>query len=1070
MENNETPNRGISPEPNANTSSNSPSIDALKPSVKNTHLLPTERIASKPTGFQRFFSKKTFLALFLLATLLGAVTGLEISYQYGLTYDAQAVKQLADYKPSLVTQVIADDGKTVIGEFSLERRMPLSYDEIPLKMRQAVMAIEDARFKSHWGIDPIGIARAGWRNFQAGSTIEGGSTLTQQLAKMLFLSPEKSLTRKMKEALLALQIERQFTKQQIMEFYCNQIFLGGGSYGIEAGAQYYFGKSVKDLELEDMALLAGLPKAPSAYSPTRDINRAKARRNLVLDNMAEEGFISRAEADTAKSKPIKLNVYARIGNNNSPYGYFVEEVRQYLEESYGTRVAHTSGMKVYTTLNADAQRHAMQAVRRGLHDYSRRHPSSNKEIKFYNVITSENVKNLDNYKHSDWDQEITEKMYLQGLVMNVDDKVAKIKFGEYQTILTSKDVATLKQPLNKILKKGDLAICNIKKVDQEKKELTVSLEQLPQVAGAFICIEAATGEIKAMVGGYDFNLSKFNNATQGNRQTGSSFKPFIYAAALEDGWLADEYISDAPVSYGTWSPHNYDGSYMGSITLRKAIAQSRNIPAVKLLESVGIQKGAEVVKRFGVTNPMAPYLPSALGATEVPLIEMVAAYTAFPNQGSRAKAYYVKRITDPYGRLLEEKSPELVPVISPYVAGTMASLMQGVVEAGTAKRIKSEKEAKLNERQIAGKTGTVNDFTDAWFIGYTPSLVAGFWIGYQGEKKSLGKGETGGSAALPVWIDFMKYYLKDTEIEKFPEIPEPDETLKTVQEKRYKEKLETYLAAKATTYDSSIPLPDILMSEDGTPPVRAKALPTPPLPPGYDPENSSDSKESAHSSKLPSAKDAGKIPTKPTVTDVEYPVKPPSLNSGKSSTKPGEKPSKNSTPKPIASTPSTVKPTTTVGAKPTTTAKPTPATTSKSTTAAPSPSKSNVPTPSTNKPTNSSGLPKVSSVNDTDLPGTSRPRVVRATPSPTSNSASKPITNSTIKSANTTKPASTTTSKPIANSSTNKPQPTKANSVVKPASSTTKPSSAAKPTSSGTSTKNSSQTSSVKDKKTNKPN
>lgn len=870
MENNQDPN---SQTPNFGDQNKKTSTPNLLNKTHNSVPLPTERIAGKPTKFQRFFSKRTVLALFLLAIALGVVTGLEISYQFGLTYDAQAVKQLADYKPSLVTQVIADDGETVIGEFSLERRMPLSYDEIPVKMRQAVMAIEDARFEHHWGIDPIGIARATWRNFLAGSTVEGGSTLTQQLAKMLFLSPEKSLTRKAKEALLALQIEKQFTKQQIMEFYCNQIFLGGGSYGIEAGAQYYFGKSVKDLDLEEMALLAGLPKAPSAYSPTRDINRAKARRNLVLDNMAEEGFISRAEANEAKAKPIKLNTNSRANNNNSTYGYFVEEVRQYLEESYGTRVAHTSGMKVYTTLNAEAQRHAVQAVRTGLHDYDHRHP--NWRGKYYNVIANENIKNLDLYKHADWDQEITEKMYLQGLVMEVNDKAAQIKFGDYHAVLTPKEVTLTKLPLTQILKRGDLAICYIKKVVPEKKELLVNLEQLPQVAGGFVCIEAATGDIKAMVGGYDFNLSKFNNVTQGNRQTGSSFKPFIYSAALEDGWLADEYISDTPVSYGDWSPHNYDASYMGSITLRKALAQSRNIPAVKLLASVGIQKGAETVKRFGITNPMAPYLPSALGATEVPLIEMVGAYSTFPNLGSRVKPHYIKRITDPNGKLLEERQPEIVPVTSPYVAATMIELMQGVVESGTAKKIKSITEAQLNQRPIAGKTGTVNDFTDAWFIGYTPSLVAGFWIGYQGEKKSLGRGETGGHAALPVWIDFMKYYLKDTEIEEFPETPEPDEKIKDVQEERYKEKLEAYLAAKGQQFDGSVPLPEILMSDDATPSLGGKVLPPPPLPPGYDPEDSpQDNKVSGHADKIPSSKNAGKMSTKATSANEENIIKP----------------------------------------------------------------------------------------------------------------------------------------------------------------------------------------------------
>lgn len=900
-------------------STNLPTNNNQSPKVVKTNTLLTEKLPSKPTFLQRFFSKWTLLALFLTSIILGTLTGLELSYQYGLTYDAQAVKQLSDYKPSLVTQVIADDGKTVIGEFSLERRMPISYDEIPLKMRQAIMAIEDARFEHHWGIDPIGIGRAGWRNFQAGSTVEGGSTLTQQLAKMLFLSPEKSVTRKIKEALLALQIERQFTKQQIMEFYCNQIFLGGGSYGIEAGALYYFGKSVKDLELEEMALLAGLPKAPSAYSPTRDMNRAKMRRNLVIDNMVAEGFISKDEAEKAKKTPIKLNVYSRTGNNNSPYGYFVEEVRQYLEESYGTRVAHTSGMKVYTTVDAQAQLQAVQAVRKGLHDYDRRHPKW--RGKFHNVIENENVKDLSKYKHSDWDQEIKEKMYLQGLVMEVNDKLAQIKVGDYKATITPKEVTGTKDPLNKVFKKGDLAICYIKKIDPEKKELTVTIEQLPQVAGAFICIEAATGEIKAMVGGYDFNLSKFNNATQGNRQTGSSFKPFIYAAALEDGWLADEYVIDSPVSYGDWSPRNYDGSFMGAISLKKAMAQSRNIPAVKLLQSVGIQKGAEVVKRFGITNPMAPYLPSALGATEVPLIEMVAAYSAFPNLGSRSKPHYIKRITDRNGKLIEEEKPQLTPVLSPHVAGTVVSLMQGVVEAGTAKRIKSEKEADLNKRPIAGKTGTVNDFTDAWFIGYTPSLVAGFWIGYQGEKKSLGGGETGGSAALPVWIDFMKYYLKDKEIEKFPEIPEPDEKLKKIQEKRYKEKLEVYLASKTDGLEGNIPLPEVLSGDKSA--FTGGTLPPPPPPPGYDPENSrGDNKNSAHSSTLPSAKNASKIPSKPT-SDADSalksslpPVRPPSLTKTKPDTKTqtsGKDSANKPTTKPTVVTPknNSIKPTST---------------------------------------------------------------------------------------------------------------------------------------------------------------
>lgn len=786
----------------------------------------TERIASKPTRLQRFFSRSTFIALLLLSLISGAVTGLLISYQTSLTVEAKQVLQLADYKPSLVTQVIAADGKTVLGEFALERRIPLSYDEIPLRMRQAVMAIEDSRFEHHWGVDPLGIFRAGWRNFQAGATVEGGSTLTQQLAKMLFLTPEKTLTRKLKEALLAIQIERYFTKEQIMEFYCNQIFLGGGAYGVEAGAQYYFGKSINDLNLEEYALLAGMPKAPSTFA--RDTKKAKARRDLVLDNMAQENFISQADAEAAKKRPVKYNISKKVGNNNSPYAYFVEEVRQYLEDSYGTRTAHTSGLKVYTTLDADAQRVAVQAVRRGLHAYDHRHPKWRGNL--YNVITNDKVKDLNTYRHPDWDQEFTEDMYCQGLVMEVDDKVAVIRFRDYKANLTPKDLTWVKLPLTKLLTKGDLAICHIKKINKEKKELTVGLEQLPQVNGAFICMDAASGEVKVMVGGYDFALSKFNNATQGNRQTGSGFKPFIYTAAVENGWRPEELVADTPFVQGDWMPHDYDGKFMGNIPLRTALAQSRNIPAIRLLQSVGIQKGAEMVKRFGVTNPMAPYLPSALGATEVPLIEMVDAYSTFANEGMRPKPFYIRRITDSDGRLLEERKPQMSKVVTPYVANTMASLMRGVVESGTAARIKGVKEADLNKREIAGKTGTVNDFTDAWFLGYTPSTVAGFWIGYTSEKKSLGEGETGAQAALPVWIDFMKYYLNGKPIEKFKAIPEPDNEIKELQSKRAKQHLEALISAGATDANS-LPLPALLLPEG----VNGKStnidIPLPPPPP-----------------------------------------------------------------------------------------------------------------------------------------------------------------------------------------------------------------------------------------------
>ncbi|MCS6885988.1 MAG: PBP1A family penicillin-binding protein [Acidobacteriota bacterium] len=767
---------------------------------------------------QKAFYKSTFLALWLLSVVLGVATGLTISYQAELMDEAKQVLQLANYKPSLVSQVIADDGKTVIGEFAFERRIPLSYDEIPERMKQAIIAIEDSRFESHWGIDPIGILRAGWRNFQAGATVEGGSTLTQQLAKMLFLTPEKTFTRKAKEALLAIQIERYFSKQQIMEMYCNQIFLGGGAYGVEAGAEYYFGKKLSELSLEEYALLAAIPKAPSYYSPIRNPKNARLRRDLVLENMAQEGFITRKECEEAKSKPIKLRLQSRDVNTNSPYAYFVEEVRQYMEDSYGTRKLHTSGLKIYTTLNVEAQRHAVQDVKRGLHEYDRRHPKWRGNLP--NVIEDEQVKDLDSYHLPDWDHSLTEGAYVQGLVMQVTDKAAQVRFRDYMATVTAKEAALSRKSILETFKRGDLPIFYIKKLDHEKKQAFVVLEQLPAVNGAFVCIDVKTGEVKVMVGGYDFKYSKFNNATQANRQTGSVFKPFIYAAAIENGWTVDDYVADTPFVQGDWMPKNYDGKFMGVISLKTALAQSRNIPAVRLLQSVGVQKGAELVKRFGIKNPMAPYLPSALGATEVPLIELVSAYGVFANEGVLVEPHIIRKVVDYEGKVLEEFTPRSRQVISPYVAASMVTLMRGVVENGTAARIKSVTEGDLAKREIAGKTGTVNDFTDAWFIGYTPSVVAGFWIGYPGEKRSLGEGETGAQAALPVWISFMKYYLNGKPIEKFPKMPEPDSALKKLQAQRAKQILEELKTAMPEIDPSMLPLPPSLRPQDSDDPAE----------------------------------------------------------------------------------------------------------------------------------------------------------------------------------------------------------------------------------------------------------
>jgi penicillin-binding protein 1A len=730
-----------------------------------------------PNWFQDFFRRYTFLSLLILSIIAGVMFGATVAYQASMTAAAQEVAALATYRPNLVTRVFADDGKTVIGEFSLERRIPITYDQIPERMKQAIWAIEDDRFFSHIGVDPIRIVSAAFKNIAWGRKAEGASTLTQQLARALFLSPEKTYTRKIKEALIALQIERYYTKEQIMEMYCNQIFLGGGSYGFEAGAQYYFSKSLKDCTLEEFALLAGLPKAPSLYSPTRDEKAALTRRNIVLARMREEGYITDEEYNRAKNAKINLNINPGSGNNNSIYGYFVEEVRQEAENTFGTRQTQTAGMNIYSTLDPTAQREAVRAVRKGLHAYEDRH-GKRWRGKLINVLDSKLANDLSHYTHPDWMGNYVPGEYIFGLVMDVTPAGANLRFGDYHATITEAQTKWAGGPPAKLLRRGDLAVFKVVKADNAKKELEVVLDQMPSVDGALCLLESKTGEIKAMVGGYDFSIRKFNNATQAERQTGSAFKPFIYTAAIEYGFTPDTIINAGPfVDPATgWSPHNYDGSSgSGMLPLRSALQQSLNVAAVRLLSIVGVDKGAEIVKRFGLPNPMKRVLPSALGATEEPLLDMVSAYSVFSNQGVRMQPHLIRRVTDADGNVLQEWKPESYRVISPYVAAQMQDMMRAVVTGGTAASIMANKE--LSKRMICGKTGTVNDFTDAWFIGYTPSYTAGVWIGYPGLKKSLGNKEAGSVAALPMWIQFMEKFLKDKPNDQFPKAPPPDKEI-----------------------------------------------------------------------------------------------------------------------------------------------------------------------------------------------------------------------------------------------------------------------------------------------------
>jgi penicillin-binding protein 1A len=615
-----------------------------------------------------------------------------------------------------------------------------------------------------------------------------------------------------------------------MELYTNHMFLGANAYGMEAGAETYFGKQAKDLTLGEAALLAGIPKAPSDYSPTSNPAKAKERRDLVLDLMAKNGFASQAEVDTAKAKPIQLadTAYYQSQHKSSPFDYPVEFIRQELEDKYTTRVAQ-GGLAVYTSINVEAQKKAYEVVRAGLRAYDRSHTGWRSA---YTMIptTANNgegpatQQELSVYKHPDWyGNDYETGRHLMGLIMKVDRarNEAQVRFGNFTSTLTAADMGWGKRQPGTEFKAGHLAEFEIKEVDEKNRRLNVELSQVPAVQGAMMTLNAKTGEIITMVGGYDFYTNKFNNAIQAYRQTGSCFKPFIYTAAVEWGMTPDTTVSGAPISIGDWQPHNYDGSTScGDLPLKTALAKSMNIPAVHLLQTVGIQTGAQMVRRFGIKVPMSPYLPSALGATEVPLDQMVSAYSSFPNKGIRVEPHLIRRVLDRDGAALEEWEKTTYKVMSEYVALTMVSMMRGVVQGGTATA------AQVLGVPLAGKTGTVNDHTDVWFIGYTPTYVTGVWMGYPGKKKPLGNEMTGAKGALPMFIDFMKTFLKDKPKEDFPKAPEMPEDMRELYRQRQRELAaeRAEFAAQAEKAEEDTALP----STTTEPKLEQVTLPPPP--------------------------------------------------------------------------------------------------------------------------------------------------------------------------------------------------------------------------------------------------
>ena len=693
------------------------------------------------------------------AVVAGALFGVFLAYES----DLPQVTSLEDFQPNIITQVFSADGK-VLGEFAIERRVVVAFKDIPPVLRNAVVAVEDADFWKHMGVNPWRIPGAALANYRSGRKGQGSSTLTMQLSRLLFLTPEKTYKRKISEVILAFQLEKNFTKEEIFTLYCNQVYFGNGNYGVEAASQFFFGRPARDLSLAEAALVAGLPQNPSRLSPIDNPERVLGRRNHVLDRMAEEKYISTLEAEAAKAEPITLRLH-KDPPTIAPY--FLEEVRKYLEKEYGSQRIYQGGLRVYTTLDPVMQRLAVQALRKGLRTLDRR-------ARGFVPPVATLLKNglLPDPVHLDeWDWPFAVGDVAHGVVTASDRSVALVQIGAYKARVGPAEIAwTGRTNVAEVLPRGTVAPFLVQALagDGEKREAKVLLEQEPKVEGALLAMDVKTGAVRAMAGGYDFEKSKFNRATQAMRQVGSAFKPIVYSAAIEKmGWTAATTIVDSPISFTNpwnktvWAPQNYDYKYLGPIPLRRAIEQSRNVPAVKTLQAEGVETGIEYARKLGLAGELPPYLPIALGAGEATLQEMVGAFSTFANQGLRMKPMLITRITDREGNAIEENRSQAKDAIRADTAYIMTSLLRGVVERGTAVR------AKALGRPIAGKTGTTNDFTDAWFIGFEPSLCAGVWVGFDEKKDSLGKDETGGHAALPIWLDFWKPLMAEKPVEEF---------------------------------------------------------------------------------------------------------------------------------------------------------------------------------------------------------------------------------------------------------------------------------------------------------------
>ncbi len=710
----------------------------------------------------------TFFTLLGASAVFGAMCGLMLIYSINLPQMAD----LARYRPNTTTELLDVHGK-VFGSFALERRVVVPYADFAPVLREAIISIEDKSFERNWGVNLVRAVGAAYRDLHSNERAQGASTITMQLARNLFLSSDKTYGRKLQEIFLSMQIERRFTKQQIFELYANQIYLGRGSYGFEAGSEYYFSKHARDLTLPEAALLAALPKGPESYSPVRYPERALKRRNLVLNEMMQDGKITRAQAEAAKNAPLGLHIEAPA---NSVAPYFVEEVRRQLEKEYGVEEVHGAGLHVYTTLDLGLQAAANKAVLDGTAAYERRHGWKGQ---LQNVVLA--GMDVESYQHPDWTQPIVKGSYVHGVVTEVAAKRVVVQLGKERAVLTPEDWAwTTNVDGDSFLRNGDVVYVRVEGSGADGT-LHASLQQDSGAQASLMAVNNADGEVVAMVGGRDFALSQFNRAAQAERQAGSSFKPYVYTTAMEAGAKPTDIIVDGPTTFptpnGPYTPRNYENNYLGAMTLLNAFAESRNIPALKLANQYGIRKVIATAHRFGITSDIPEFLPVAIGAADLTLYEQVGAYSVFPNDGIRIEPHYIRRVVQANGLPLDQKPPQMSEVISVDTAREMMQLLQSVVRAGTATG------AAQLKHPFGGKTGTTNNYTDAWFIGFSPSVTCGTWMGFD-NRQSLGEKETGARAALPIWMDFMRVAIADKPNETFAATDVPKKTLETAPDQR----------------------------------------------------------------------------------------------------------------------------------------------------------------------------------------------------------------------------------------------------------------------------------------------